>query len=33
VLLLPNNMESFFGAEDIVVLSERLASRLAGRPF
>ncbi len=33
VLLLPKNIESFFGAEDIVVLSERLASRLAGRPF
>jgi hypothetical protein len=33
VLLLPQNIESFFVAEDIVVLSERLVSRLAGRPF
>lgn len=32
-LLLPENMESYFCSEDIVVLSERLVSRLAGRPF
>jgi hypothetical protein len=33
VLLLPSNMESYFCSEDIVVLSERLVSRLEGRPF
>ncbi len=32
-LLLPDNIESYFCSEDIVVLSERLVSRLAGRPF
>jgi len=32
-LLLPKNMESFFHVEDIVVLSERLVSRLAGGSF
>lgn len=32
-LLLPDNVESYLCAEDIVVLSERLVSRLAGRPF
>jgi len=32
-LLLPANIESYFCAEDIVVLSERLVSRLGGRPF
>ena len=32
-LLLPANAESYFGSEDLVVLSERLVSRLAGRPF
>ncbi len=31
--LLPRNIEAFFCAEDVVVLSERLAARLAGRPF
>ena len=31
-LLLPDNIESFFCIEDIVVLSERLISRLTGRP-
>ncbi len=31
--LLPANIESWFATEDVVVLSERLASRLAGRPF
>lgn len=31
--LLPRNIEDFFCAEDVVVLSERLAARLAGRPF
>jgi len=30
--LLPANIESYFCAEDIVVLSERLVSRLCGRP-
>jgi hypothetical protein len=32
-LLLPPNVESYFVAEDIVVLSEGLVSRLSGRPF
>lgn len=32
-LLLPANIESYFCAEDIVVLSERLVLRLCGRPF
>lgn len=32
-LLLPSNVESFFCLEDIVVLSERLVSRLAGGRF
>ncbi len=32
-LLLPANIESYFCAEDVVVLSERLVSRLCGRPF
>jgi hypothetical protein len=32
-LLLPTNIDSYFCTEDIVVLSERLVSRLAGRPF
>jgi hypothetical protein len=32
-LLLPANVECCFCAEDIVVLSECLVSRLAGRPF
>ncbi len=32
-LLLPGNIESYFCPEDIVMLSERLVSRLAGRPF
>lgn len=32
-LLLPENIESYFCSEDIVVLSERLVSRLGGRPF
>ena len=32
-LLLPSNIESYFVPEDIVVLSERLVSRLCGRPF
>jgi len=32
-LLLPGNIESYFCSEDIVVLSERLVSRLDGRPF
>jgi len=32
-LLLPGNVESFFHVEDIVVLSERLVSRLAGGSF
>ena len=30
-LLLPANAESYFCSEDLVVLSERLMSRLAGR--
>ncbi len=32
-LLLPASIGSYFCTEDIVVLSERLVSRLAGRPF
>jgi len=32
-LLLPGNIESFFCAEDIVVLSESLVARLGGKPF
>lgn len=32
-LLLPDNIESYFCSEDVVVLSERLVSRLGGRPF
>ena len=32
-LLLPANAESYFRSEDLVVLSERLVSRLAGQPF
>jgi hypothetical protein len=32
-LLLPANAESYFCSEDLVVLSERLVSRLAGRLF
>ncbi len=32
-LLLPGNIESYFCAEDIVVLSELLVARLGGRPF
>lgn len=32
-LLLPGNIESFFWLEDVVVLSERLISRLAGGRF
>ncbi len=32
-LLLPQNIESYLPSEDIVVLSERLVSRLGGRPF
>jgi len=32
-LLLPRNIEAFLCIEDIVVLSERLVSRLSGRPF
>jgi hypothetical protein len=32
-LLMPINVESFLCVEDIVVLSECLVSRLAGRPF
>ena len=32
-LLLPANIDSYFCIEDIVVLSERLVSRLGGRPF
>jgi len=32
-LLLPANIESFFCAEDIVVLSESLVARLGGKPF
>lgn len=32
-ILLPANIEDYFCAEDTVVLSERLVSRLCGRPF
>jgi hypothetical protein len=32
-LLVPANIESYFCSEDVVVLSERLISRLCGRPF
>ncbi|MDY6914247.1 MAG: DUF3786 domain-containing protein [Planctomycetota bacterium] len=32
-LLMPDNVESFFCTEDIVVLSERLISRMASGPF
>lgn len=32
-VLLPANIESYFCAEDIVVLSEGLVARLAGRPY
>ncbi len=32
-LLLPANIESYFCIEDVVVLCERLVSRLCGRPF
>jgi hypothetical protein len=32
-LLLPPNIESYFTAEDVVVLSERLVSRLAGQSW
>jgi hypothetical protein len=32
-VLVPENIESYFCSEDIVVLSERLVSRLGGRPF
>jgi hypothetical protein len=32
-LLLPANIESYFCTEDVVVLCERLVSRLCGRPF
>lgn len=32
-ILLPGNIESLFCPEDIVVLSERLVSRLCGRPL
>ncbi|MBN2475056.1 MAG: DUF3786 domain-containing protein [Pirellulales bacterium] len=32
-LLLPDNIESYFCCEDIVVLSESLVARLGGRPF
>lgn len=32
-LLLPENIESYFCAEDIVVMSEGLVSRLAGAPY
>jgi hypothetical protein len=32
-LLLPANIEAYLCSEDIVVLSERLVSRLCGRPF
>jgi len=32
-LLLPRNVESYFCAEDIVVLSERFVARLAGKAF
>jgi hypothetical protein len=32
-LLMPENIEEYFWIEDVVVLSERLVSRLGGRPF
>ena len=32
-LLLPANIQSYYCVEDIVVLSERLVSRLGGGPF
>ncbi len=32
-LLLPENIEAYFCAEDVVVLSEGLVARLAGQPF
>lgn len=32
-ILLPNNIESFLCAEDIVVLSESLVARLCGKPY
>ncbi len=32
-LLMPENIESYFCSEDILVLSEGLVSRLGGRPF
>ena len=32
-ILLPRNIESYFPAEDVVVLSECLVARLGGRPF
>ena len=32
-LLMPENIESYFCSEDIVVLSEQLVSRLCGRSF
>ena len=32
-LLLPENIETYFCAEDVVVLSEGLVARLDGRPF
>ncbi len=32
-ILLPSNIEEFFCAEDIVVLSESLVARLCGKPF
>lgn len=32
-LLLPENIESYFCSEDIVVLSESLVARLSARPF
>lgn len=32
-ILFPPNIESFFCSEDITVLSERLVSRLCGKPF
>ncbi len=32
-ILLPSNIDLFFCPEDVVVLSESLVARLAGRPF
>ncbi len=32
-LLLPRNVELYFCAEDVVVLSERFVARLSGKPF